>query len=164
MSIQKIIATVLAIITLHSAPAAAIDAKLLRDYQITDQVFRIDPSKFQRSILPAAVAGKGCRFFEHANGGGASWQKSVAWKAQSTPTQDIYAEYVSSVGPWWNDRISSVVCTDTAKVKCYAALFRDVNKGGGDMIAWGAQGRINLANYGWDNTVSSFTVYCNLMK
>lgn len=126
----------------------------------------IDPSimDYLNTDLPEAVRGQGCNFYEHADRRGKRWHKSVAWLAQSSATQDGYAEYVAYVGDWWNDRISSLSCNDSAKVHCSVAVYTDANKGGNEAIFWGSQGTVNLAASGFEDKISSFVVYCVHMK
>ncbi|MBO0906333.1 hypothetical protein [Jiella sonneratiae] len=125
----------------------------------------IDPTilKGKGQVL-AAVLTKGCTFYEHAQAGGTRWKKQVAWLSASYPSQDSYSQYVPTVGDWWDNRISSLRCDDSAKIHCSVAVYRDANRGGGDAIFWGSQGIVNLAQYGWDDTISSFQVFCNRMK
>ncbi|TFF27179.1 hypothetical protein E3C22_01485 [Jiella endophytica] len=127
---------------------------------------RIDPDilKGTHSRPLAVLRNKGCTFYENANGGGASWKKQVEWLAASYPSQDSYSQYVTTVGDWWDNRISSLRCDDSSQVHCSVAVYRNTNRGGGDAIFWGSQGLINLADYGWDDTISSFQVFCNRMK
>jgi hypothetical protein len=164
MSLRKFTAALLTAMIMQSAPAAATETRIMRDFGPGDRIFKIDPSRLQRTILPAALVGQGCRFFEKSQARGANWQKSVEWKAASYADQDVYAQYVATVGPWWDNRISSVRCVHTAKVRCSVSLHRDEHRGGGELIVWGKQGIVDLAGYGWDNTVSSFMVFCNHMK
>lgn len=126
---------------------------------------QINPDLWKRvGGVPMAVRGKGCTFYESAGGGGESWHKDVAWLAQSYPNQDSYAQYVTTVGDWWNDKISSIQCDDSEQVHCSVSVFHDTNSQGGDAIFWGSQGLFDLANFGWNDTISSFMVFCNLMK
>lgn len=127
---------------------------------------QVDPNIINRlsGRLPASMNGKGCTFYEHANGGGERWHKSVGWLARRYDNQDSYAEYVNTVGDWWNDRISSLSCDDSARVRCSIAVYPEVNKGGREAIFWGSQGLINLADFGYDDTISSYMIFCNLMK
>ena len=126
---------------------------------------KLDPAKFRPvAILPMAVRNKGCTFYEHRNGGGEAWRKTVSWLAYSNSSTDTYAQTVATVGPWWNDRISSIRCDDSASVRCSAEVWRDVNRGGGDAILWGSQGMINLDKYGWNDIVSSYMVFCDRLK
>lgn len=127
---------------------------------------QIDTSVLQsRNLtLPVAIKGKGCTFYEHADGGGEAWHKGVGWQAQTYANQVSYAEYVTTVGNWWDDRISSLQCDESDKVHCSVAVYPDQNKGGREAIFWGSQGIVNLGDWGYDKTISSYMIFCNLMK
>lgn len=155
----KSISVACALLALLSGSASAIGLQTRGDIQIdTGIVTR------SNGALPAAIRGKGCTFYEHANGGGERWHKAVGWLAQKYDSQDSYAEYVTYVGEWWNDRISSMQCDDSEKVHCSIGVYPERNKGGREAIFWGSQGLFNLSEWGYDDTISSFMIFCNLMK
>lgn len=116
------------------------------------------------TALPMAIVGKGCTFYEHPNGQGAAWNKAVGWLAERRSTQDSYAEYVTYTGEWWDDRISSMRCDESETVRCSIAVYPERNKGGREAIFWGSQGLFNLSDWGYDDTISSFLIFCNHMK
>lgn len=151
--------TTIAIAALAAPAFAAGGMQLQNGIQIDTSIVNLT-----RIALPAAIQGKGCTFYEHANGGGESWHKSVGWLAQKYSSQDSYAEYVTHTGDWWNDRISSMQCDESEQVHCSVAVYPDVNKGGREAIFWGSQGLFNLADWGYDDTISSYMIFCNLMK
>ena len=157
MTIKAVVSALVAVTALASPTFAA--GILSRDLQIdTSVISRIN------APLPIAMAGKGCTFYEGANGTGESWHKSVGWLAQRYANQDSYAEYVPQTGQWWNDRISSMQCDNSERVRCSVAIYPDANKSGREAIFDGSHGRINLADWGYDDTVSSYMIFCNLMK
>jgi hypothetical protein len=110
--------------------------------------------------LPMVVKGKGCTFYENANGSGASWHKEVSWQSSKEGNQVTYAEVVNYTGDWWNDKISSIRCDDSASLHCYTAIYPDANRGGQDAVIAGQQGLISLQGSRWDNSISSFAVFC----
>lgn len=157
MTIKAIFFALTSIVAL-SAPTLAAGI-LSRDLQIdTSVITRLN------AALPIAITGKGCTFYEGANGTGESWRKAVGWLSKRYANQDSYAEYVAQTGDWWNDRISSMQCDDSERVRCSVAVYPDVNKGGREAIFGGSLGRINLADWGYDDTISSYMIFCNLMK
>lgn len=162
MTLKSLAAALGAVLALQAGAASAID---LKTYPGNISV-QINPNivKHLPGALPKAISGKGCTFYENPNGGGESWHKPVGWLAQKYDNQDSYSEYVTTVGEWWDNRISSIQCDESEKVHCSVAVYRDVNKGGGDAIFWGSQGLFNLSDWGWDNQISSFQIFCNLMK
>ena len=165
--IVKRLALMLAALALLPAGSALADSglKVRFDPKALGRPLHIDPNILKRaSGLPSDVAGRGCTFYEHNNGGGKSWRKSVNWLAYDNQSVTTYAEYVTTVGPWWNDKISSMRCDDSSKVHCSAEVWRDDNRGGGDAIFWGTQGLLNLDRYGWNDTVSSYMVFCDRVK
>jgi hypothetical protein len=121
-----------------------------------------DPSRLERFLVPDDVRGHGCTFYEDADGGGESWHKQVAWRVADLGNATVYSQYVTTVGEWWDDRISSMSCDETADVYCYAAVYPEPDKGGYEAIFWSDQGLFNLADWGYDDTISSFVVFCNL--
>lgn len=113
--------------------------------------------------LMSQITSKGCTFYENAGGGGESWTVNVEWKNANYPDQVEYSQALSTVGEWWDDRISSLRCDESEKYKCSVSLYRDNNKAGGDIILWGSQGLINLDQWGWDDTASSLQIFCTEM-
>ncbi|MET3927924.1 hypothetical protein [Devosia sp. 2618] len=158
INIKTIAAAVITISCLAN-PAFAFGIKTFDNIQIDTSV-----TNLRNVALPAAIRGKGCTFYEHDNGRGEAWHKSVGWLANSYSNQDSYAEYVTYTGEWWNDRISSLKCDDSSRVRCSVGLYEHTNKGGREIILWGGQGLVNLSQYGFNDTISSFMIFCNLMK
>ncbi|UYN99844.1 MAG: hypothetical protein KIT02_00955 [Devosia sp.] len=158
---MKLRQTMLLVVALAGLGAGAVQAQQI---MLPGQMSRDFVIKPIPGTMPMSMRNKGCTFYEHANGGGESWKKNVGWLAQRYDNQDSYAEYVTTVGEWWDNRISSLKCDDSAAVRCSIGVYRDPNKGGGEAIFWGSQGMVNLASYGWDDTISSYMIFCNLMK
>lgn len=147
------------LVALTSAPTPALDFKMNGNIKIDPAIVRALPGP-----LPRQIMGKGCTFYEHNNGGGERWHKAVGWLAAKYSDQTSYAEVVTYTGDWWNDRISSVTCNDSDKVHCSVALYPDRDRRGGEAIFWGGMGMINLDKWGLNDKVSSFSIFCNLMK
>ncbi|MDB5538106.1 MAG: hypothetical protein JWP26_2931 [Devosia sp.] len=167
MKAKSLISAAIVVASLFGGQLSAAQLKTLPLNQSAGQILlQLDPGLFQRvGVMPAAMVNKGCTFYEDNDGQGEAWHKAVGWLAQSYENQDSYAEYVTSVGPWWNDKISSLQCDETDTVKCSIGIYRDDNKGGGDeAILWSSQGMINLDRYGWNDAISSYMVFCNLLK
>ncbi|WP_286722558.1 hypothetical protein [Devosia sp. 63-57] len=149
----------LGLLALAGAQAQALDLQM-------NGAIKIDPTiiKALPGPLPVQIIGKGCTFYEHKNGGGERWHKAVGWVAAKYSDQTSYAEVVTYTGDWWNDRISSLTCDDSDKVHCSVAVYPDRDRRGGEAIFWGGMGMINLDRWGLNDKVSSFSIFCNLMK
>lgn len=133
-----------------------------------DMVIQVNPNVIKKlGVMPMTVKGKGCTFYENANGGGESWHKAVGW-LYSEPNQSnskyVYAESMPTLGDWWNDRISSLKCDMNENVRCSVALYKDANMGGQDAAFDAAGGLINLDQYGFNDQVSSAMIFCTKMK
>lgn len=162
-TIARTIATLaVAVAAVVAGPSAAHAAST----EVQHGSIRIDPSivRGQIAAMPMAMSGKGCTFYEHADGGGESWHKEVGWLSARYANQDSYAEYVTTVGDWWDNRISSMQCDESDQVHCSVGVYPDHKKGGREAIFWGSQGLINMADWGYDETISSYMIFCNLMK
>lgn len=155
----KSISAAIGLLILTCLPALSAGVQLRDGIQIDTRIIKALPG-----TLPLAIRGKGCTFYEHANGRGERWHKPVGWLAQRYSNQDSYAEYVTYTGDWWNDRISSMTCDDSDKVHCSVAIYPDRDRGGREAIFWGGQGLLNLSDWGYNDMVSSFMIFCNLMK
>lgn len=155
----RLLLATIGLLALAGAPAQAIDLQM-------NGAIKIDPTivKALPGPLPVQVAGKGCTFYEHNDGGGERWHKAVGWVAAKYPDQTSFAEIVAYTGDWWNDRISSLTCDDSDKVHCSVGVYPDRDRRGGDAIFWGGMGMINLDRWGLNDEVSSFSIFCNLMK
>lgn len=147
------------------APAAAQSKKLdRRAAEILLKQDLRDVMKRAKRAVPAAVRGKGCVFYERANGKGADWRVNVAWRSGGSENQPNYAQVIGTTGDWWDNNISSLRCDETENVRCSVSLHDGPNRTGPDAILWGSQGLINLGQYGWDNRASSFMVLCVWLK
>ncbi len=163
MKIKTLLSAAIALATLAGAAQAATFAKFNQNAMTS--VIHMDLSRLPHTgVIPAAIANKGCTFYENANGGGQSWKKTVAWVAQEYADQTSYAQTVPDIGSWWNDKISSLRCDEGGNVHCSADLSQDGGRKGPDIILWGSQGLVNLQGYGWNDRASSFAVFCTLMK
>lgn len=158
MNTTKLFAA-LALTATLAAPAFGAGVQIRDHIQIDTSVINLT-----NVAMPIGISGKGCTFYEHANGGGERWHKPVGWLAQRYADQDSYAEYVTHTGEWWDNRISSMRCDDSNKVHCSVAVYPEPNKGGREAIFWGGQGMLNLADWGYDDAISSYMIFCNLMK
>lgn len=113
-------------------------------------------------IVTAAIKKKGCTFYEHINGGGASWKINVDWIAYDggQPKKNVYGQAVGKLGSWWNDKISSVQCDTAGELKCLFNGYEHSDFDGKSFTA-GVNGNMYNLPRNTNDTLSSVQVFCS---
>lgn len=107
--------------------------------------------------IPAAVVGKGCTFYEHAEKGGKSFKTTVTRK-WAKRGDNAYGTGVPYVGDAWNDQISSIECDSSASLFCYAFVYRDRDYQVPLTGYPNSSGSVNVTRF--NDMISSFEVWC----
>lgn len=149
--------------TLAATSAMALERKieLSSDRLPADLLKRTAPLLSQQ-VVTAAIKKRGCTFYEHINGGGASWKVNVDWIAHDggEPKKNVYGQAVARLGPWWNDKISSAKCDTAGKLKCLFNGYEHADFSGRNFTA-GIDGKIyNMPGF-TNDMLSSVQVFCS---